>query len=66
MDTHYDVVIVGAGLSGLAAGVRLAHFDFHPDHVCSAQKILLRGMSALSQRERLLLLLLETSTKAFH
>lgn len=27
MDTHYDVVIIGAGLSGLAAGIRLAHFD---------------------------------------
>jgi phytoene dehydrogenase-like protein len=24
--THYDVVIIGAGLSGLAAGIRLAHF----------------------------------------
>jgi phytoene dehydrogenase-like protein len=24
--SHYDVVILGAGLSGLAAGVRLAHF----------------------------------------
>ncbi len=24
--THYDVAIIGAGLSGLAAGVRLAHF----------------------------------------
>ena len=23
---HYDVVIIGAGLSGLAAGIRLAHF----------------------------------------
>lgn len=25
---QYDVVIIGAGLSGLAAGIRLAHFDF--------------------------------------
>lgn len=25
-DTHYDVVIIGAGMSGLAAGIRLAHF----------------------------------------
>jgi phytoene dehydrogenase-like protein len=24
--SHYDVVIVGAGMSGLAAGIRLAHF----------------------------------------
>jgi len=24
---HYDVVIIGAGMSGLAAGIRLAHFD---------------------------------------
>lgn len=24
--THYDVVILGAGMSGLAAGIRLAHF----------------------------------------
>jgi len=23
----YDVLIIGAGLSGLAAGIRLAHFD---------------------------------------
>lgn len=26
MVTHYDVAIIGAGMSGLAAGVRLAHF----------------------------------------
>jgi len=25
-DTHYDAVIIGAGMSGLAAGIRLAHF----------------------------------------
>ena len=24
---HYDVVIIGAGMSGLAAGIRLAHFE---------------------------------------
>ncbi len=24
--THYDVVIIGAGMAGLAAGIRLAHF----------------------------------------
>ncbi len=24
---HYDVVIIGAGMSGLAAGIRLAYFD---------------------------------------
>ena len=26
--THYDVAIIGAGMSGLAAGIRLAHFGF--------------------------------------
>src|SRR3954471_26361 len=25
-DSHYDVAIIGAGMSGLAAGIRLAHF----------------------------------------
>ena len=25
--THYDVIIIGAGMSGLAAGIRLAYFD---------------------------------------
>ncbi|WP_052361984.1 FAD-dependent oxidoreductase, partial [Geminisphaera colitermitum] len=25
--THYDTVIIGAGMAGLAAGIRLAHFD---------------------------------------
>lgn len=25
--SHYDVAIIGAGMSGLAAGIRLAHFD---------------------------------------
>ena len=25
--THYDVAIIGAGMAGLAAGIRLAHFD---------------------------------------
>ena len=25
-ETHYDVAIIGAGMSGLAAGIRLAHF----------------------------------------
>ena len=24
--SHYDVAIIGAGMSGLAAGIRLAHF----------------------------------------
>jgi len=23
----YDTIIIGAGMSGLAAGIRLAHFD---------------------------------------
>ena len=31
----YDVIIVGAGLSGLAAGIRLAHFD---KKVCIVEK----------------------------
>ena len=26
---HYDVVIIGAGMSGLAAGIRLAYFDLN-------------------------------------
>ena len=26
-ESHYDTVIIGAGMSGLAAGIRLAHFD---------------------------------------
>lgn len=26
MSSHYDVAIIGAGMSGLAAGIRLAHF----------------------------------------
>ncbi|TLY35966.1 MAG: NAD(P)/FAD-dependent oxidoreductase [Nitrospirae bacterium] len=25
--THYDVIIIGAGMSGMAAGIRLAYFD---------------------------------------
>src|SRR5450755_981636 len=25
-ESHYDVAIIGAGMSGLAAGIRLAHF----------------------------------------
>ena len=32
---HYDVVIIGAGMSGLAAGIRLAHFD---RSVCIVEK----------------------------
>jgi len=27
MPDHYDTIIIGAGMSGLAAGIRLAHFD---------------------------------------
>ncbi|MDE0865714.1 MAG: NAD(P)/FAD-dependent oxidoreductase [Rubripirellula sp.] len=27
MNSHYDTIIIGAGMSGLAAGIRLAHFD---------------------------------------
>lgn len=27
MNAHYDAIVIGAGLSGLAAGVRLAQFD---------------------------------------
>ena len=27
--SHYDVAIIGAGMSGLAAGIRLAHFGRH-------------------------------------
>ena len=25
--THYDTIIIGAGMSGLAAGIRLAHYE---------------------------------------
>ncbi|NOY82508.1 MAG: NAD(P)/FAD-dependent oxidoreductase [Kiritimatiellaeota bacterium] len=32
---QYDVIIIGAGLSGLAAGIRLAHFD---RHVCILER----------------------------
>ena len=32
---HYDVVIIGAGMSGLAAGIRLAYFD---KHVCIVER----------------------------
>ncbi len=32
---HYDVVIIGAGMSGLAAGIRLAYFD---RRVCIVEK----------------------------
>jgi phytoene dehydrogenase-like protein len=32
---HYDVVIIGAGMSGLAAGIRLAYFD---KHVCIVEQ----------------------------
>lgn len=32
---HYDAVIIGAGMSGLAAGIRLAHFD---KRVCVVEK----------------------------
>ena len=34
-DKVYDAVIVGAGMSGLAAGVRLAQFDYN---VCILEK----------------------------
>ena len=27
MDEHFDAIIIGAGMSGLAAGIRLAMFD---------------------------------------
>jgi len=32
---HYDVIIIGAGMSGLAAGIRLAYFD---KRVCIVEK----------------------------
>ncbi|GIW98056.1 MAG: phytoene dehydrogenase [Pirellulaceae bacterium] len=32
---HYDTIIIGAGMSGLAAGIRLAHFD---RRVCILEK----------------------------
>ncbi len=35
MSMHYDVVIIGAGMSGLAAGIRLAYYD---KRVCIVEK----------------------------
>ena len=35
MDNHYDAIIIGAGMSGLAAGIRLAMFD---KRVCILEK----------------------------
>ena len=35
MPDHYDTIIIGAGMSGLAAGIRLAHFD---QRVCILEK----------------------------
>ncbi|TET57964.1 MAG: FAD-binding protein, partial [Dehalococcoidia bacterium] len=32
---HYDVLIIGAGMSGLAAGIRLAYYD---KAVCIVEK----------------------------
>jgi phytoene dehydrogenase-like protein len=32
---HYDTIIIGAGMSGLAAGIRLAHYD---QRVCILEK----------------------------
>ncbi len=32
---HYDVVIIGAGMSGLAAGIRLAYYDYR---VCVVER----------------------------
>lgn len=38
--TNYDVIIVGAGMSGLAAGIRLAYYDYK---VCILEKHYLWG-----------------------
>jgi phytoene dehydrogenase-like protein len=34
-DTNFDTIIIGAGMSGLAAGIRLAHYD---QRVCIVEK----------------------------
>ena len=38
--SQYDAVIIGAGMSGLAAGIRLAMFD---QKVCILEKHLISG-----------------------
>ena len=38
--SHYDVLIIGAGMSGLAAGIRLAHYD---KRVCIVEKHYMPG-----------------------
>ena len=45
----YDVLIIGAGLSGLAAGIRLAHFD---KKVCILEKhIEIGGLNSFYKRK---------------
>lgn len=45
----YDVLIIGAGLSGLAAGIRLAHFD---KKVCIVEKhIEIGGLNSFYRRK---------------
>ncbi len=45
----YDVLIIGSGLSGLAAGIRLAHFD---KKVCIVEKhIEVGGLNSFYQRK---------------
>ena len=38
--THYDAIIIGAGMSGLAAGIRLAYYE---KRVCILEKHLMPG-----------------------
>lgn len=46
----YDVVIIGAGLSGLAAGIRIAHFD---KKVCIVEKhTVVGGLNSFFQRKQ--------------
>ncbi|MFQ5443867.1 MAG: phytoene desaturase family protein, partial [Nitrospinales bacterium] len=46
----YDAVIIGAGLSGLAAGIRLSHFD---KKVCIVEKhIVVGGLNSFFQRKQ--------------
>ncbi len=46
----YDVIIIGAGLSGLAAGIRLAHFD---KKVCIVEKhVEVGGLNSFYVRKR--------------